>query len=53
MHCLRALIWPEHVERQERMSAVVAIAMQHPPLLIRGDAVELMPSLLAKALDEA
>lgn len=43
---LRTLIWGEHVERQERMSAAVAIATQHPPPLIAGDAVELIPSLL-------
>ena len=53
MRWLRALIWPEHVERQERMSAAVAIARQHPPPLIRGDAVELIPGLLDEALAEA
>jgi hypothetical protein len=52
MRWLRALIWPEHVERQERMSAAVAIARQHPPPLIAGEAVELVPGLLGEALDE-
>jgi hypothetical protein len=46
---LRALIWPEHVERHERLLAALEIARQHPPPLIAGDAVERVPELLRGA----
>jgi hypothetical protein len=50
---LRALIWPEHVERHATLLAAIAIARQHPPELVRGDAVALLPELLERAPRDA
>jgi hypothetical protein len=46
---LRALIWPEHVERHGRLLSAIEVAQAHPPEMMRGDAVELVPELLARA----
>jgi hypothetical protein len=46
---LRALIWPEHVERHARLLAALEIARRAPPLLEAGDAVELVPRRVAGA----
>jgi hypothetical protein len=46
---LRALIWPEHIERQRRLLAAIELAKKHPPKLVEGDASE----RLADALREA
>lgn len=46
---LRALIWPEHVERQELLGAAVEAAKKDPPKVVEGDAAE----RLAEALREA
>jgi hypothetical protein len=48
---LRALIWPEHVERHARLGAATAIARERVPEIVRGDAVELLPDLLEQAPD--
>lgn len=45
---LRALIWPEHDERQERLDAALAVATQHRPDIRRGDAFDLVPELVAQ-----
>lgn len=45
---LEALIWPENVERVERLRAAAALAGAHPPRLVAGDALELLPGLLAE-----
>lgn len=46
---LRALIWPEHVERHERLRAALEIARHTAPPLERGDAVDLVPARVAAA----
>jgi hypothetical protein len=46
---LDALIWPEHTHRRDRLRAAAAIAAADPPLLIRGDAVDDLPALAARA----
>jgi hypothetical protein len=46
---LEALIWPEHVERVARLRAAVALARAERPSLIAGNALELLPGLLASA----
>jgi hypothetical protein len=46
---LDALIWPEHTHRRERLRAATAIAAADPPLLVRGDLVEDLPALAARA----
>lgn len=50
---LRALIWPEHVERQQRLRAASSVAAADPPLLLRGDLVDDLPALAARAPAEA
>ncbi|MEV4280815.1 DUF2332 domain-containing protein [Actinoplanes xinjiangensis] len=46
---LDALIWPEHGHRRERLRAAAAIAAADPPHLIRGDLVDDLPALAARA----
>ncbi|MFC6731117.1 MULTISPECIES: DUF2332 domain-containing protein [unclassified Haladaptatus] len=36
---LRALIWPEHESRRERIEAAVSVARESPPELVEGDAL--------------
>lgn len=43
---LAALIWPEHVERQELLEQALSLARSDPPTRIAGDAVELLPGML-------
>ena len=45
---LRALVWPEHTERAERLAAATTIAQQHPPTLLTGDALNDLPDVLAR-----
>jgi hypothetical protein len=46
---LDALIWPEHTHRRARLRAAAAIAAAEPPLLMRGDLVDELPALAARA----
>ena len=46
---LRALIWPEHVERHQRLLDVAAEQEASPVSLHRGDGAELLPRLIAAA----
>jgi hypothetical protein len=50
---LDALIWPEHTHRRERLRAATAIAAADPPLLVRGDLVDDLPALAARAPADA
>jgi hypothetical protein len=50
---LDALIWPEHHERRCRLRAAAAIARLDPPLLVRGDLLDDLPSLAAQAPEHA
>jgi hypothetical protein len=50
---LRALIFPEHVERHAQMAAAIRIGRAHPPHLVEGDAVERLPELLEQAPRDA
>lgn len=43
---LRSLLWPEQRERAERLERVIAFAREHPPRLIRGDALDVLPKVL-------
>lgn len=43
---LQALVWPDQPERMERLHAAVDVARQHPPTVLQGDAVQLLPRLL-------
>ncbi|NYF57668.1 DUF2332 domain-containing protein [Micromonospora purpureochromogenes] len=46
---LDALIWPEHEHRRARLRAAAAVAAAEPPLLVRGDLVDDLPALAARA----
>ena len=46
---LRALIWPEHVERHRRLLDAAQELARYPVRLLRGDAGELLPGLLDAA----
>jgi hypothetical protein len=46
---LDALIWPEHTHRRARLRAAAAIAAADPPRLVRGDLVDDLPALAARA----
>jgi hypothetical protein len=50
---LHAFLWPGRVERAHRLKAAVRILRREPPTLVRGDYVELLPSVLAERDDEA
>ena len=50
---LRAFLWPGRVERAQRLRQAIQILGREPPELIRGDYVELLPTLLAQRDDEA
>ncbi|MEU8610695.1 DUF2332 domain-containing protein [Actinoplanes sp. NPDC048791] len=43
------LIWPEHEHRRTRLREAAAVAAADPPLLIRGDLVDDLPALAARA----
>ncbi len=49
---LQALTWPEHHDRRELLAAAIEVARAHPPELIRGDAVELLPGILDALPDD-
>jgi hypothetical protein len=44
---LRALIWPDHKERAHLLERAIEVARREPPALIAGDAVEVLPDILA------
>ena len=46
---LRALIWPEHLERAERLQKAREIAQLEPPPVLAGDALTLLPEVVAQA----
>jgi hypothetical protein len=50
---LEALIWPEHAHRRERLRAAAAMAAADPPALVRGDLVDDLPDLAARAPADA
>ena len=49
---LRSLVWPDHVGRQERLSAAIRIARKDPPAIIRGDASAMLPTLISRAPED-
>lgn len=50
---LRVLVWPEHAERRARLDAVASIVRADPPRIVRGDALDLLPSVAAQAPADA
>ena len=49
---LRACVWPDQPERLARLEAALEIAAAHPPEVVQGDALELLPELIAAAEGE-
>ena len=50
---LRAWVWPDQPERAARLEAELALAATAPPLLLQGDAVEVLPDALARVPTDA
>jgi len=50
---LRALIWPEQRDRAALLTQAIEVARQHPPALLAGDAIELLPGVLANVPADA
>ena len=45
---LRACVWPDQPERAAMLAAELALLAEDPPLLLRGDAVEVVADALAR-----
>ncbi len=50
---LRACLWPDQTEQAARLEAEMALAAAVPPLLLRGDAVEVMSDAFARVPADA
>lgn len=51
---LRALVWPDHPDRAQRLDlAASAVARGPLPRIVRGDATDSLPDALAQAPDDA
>jgi hypothetical protein len=50
---LRACLWPDQPERAARLEAEMALAATAPPLLLQGDAVEVVPDAFARVPADA
>jgi hypothetical protein len=46
---LRACVFADHPDRLARLDAALEVAKEHPPALVRGDAIELLPGLICQA----
>jgi hypothetical protein len=46
MRWLETLVWPEHGDRRDRLTAAVGLARADPPTLVRGDLNEALPALV-------
>ena len=49
---LRALVWPDQVERHRRLAAAIDVARAHPPTLVAADAFAAVPQLVDQAPDD-
>ena len=50
---LRACLWPDQPARQARLAAALEIAREHPVDIRRGDALAVLPELIAEAPADA
>jgi hypothetical protein len=50
---LRALTWPDHPARAANLERAILLAREEPPQLVAGDALDLLPALLAAAPKDA
>jgi hypothetical protein len=46
---LRALVWPDHPGRQERITAAIEVAREDPPEILAADASLALPGLIEQA----
>lgn len=46
---LRALVWPDHTTRFERLTHAITMAQSYPPIILHGDANDLLPDVLSNA----
>ncbi len=46
MRWLETLVWPEHDDRRDRLTAAVGLARADPPTLVRGDLNAALPALV-------
>lgn len=50
---LRALVWPEHTDRHDRLDQVIPVVRADSPEVVQGDAVELLPELVRRLPEDA
>ena len=50
---LRASVWPEHQKRADQLELAIRVARHAPPQIVRGDALELLPSLIKRVRDDS
>ena len=50
---LRALVWPDRVDRHRRLEAAIALARRHPPTVTAGDAIDDVAGVVATAPPDA
>ncbi len=50
---LRALIWPEHKRRAAQLEAAIGLAIDNPPTLLAGNALETLPDILDRIPSES
>jgi hypothetical protein len=50
---LRACLWPDQPQRAARLAAEMALAAAAPPVLLRGDAIEVLPDAFARVPADA
>jgi hypothetical protein len=50
---LRACLWPDQPEQVARLEAEMALAASAPPLLLQGEAVEVLPDAFARVPADA
>ncbi len=48
---LLACVWPDEADRVARVRAAIALAREDPPMVVRGDALALLASLVGEAND--
>ena len=53
MAWLQVLVWPEQVDRRERLAAAIEVARADPPHLRRGDLLDALPALVDEAPPDA
>jgi hypothetical protein len=50
---MRACVWPDQPDQVARLDAALALTASAPPLLLRGDAVEVLPDAFARVPADA